>query len=42
MTEQQERRKRWIFQVLDLINLETADFEKRITNWQKRNSRFSR
>ena len=30
MTEEQERRRRWIFQVLDLINLERTDFEKRL------------
>lgn len=30
MTEEQESRKRWIFQVFDLINLERADFEKRL------------
>ncbi len=31
MTEEQERRRRWIFQVLDLINIEREDFDKRLT-----------
>ena len=31
MTEEQERRRRWIFQVLDLINIEREDFNKRLT-----------
>ena len=30
MTEEQEMRQRWIFQVLDLINLEKPDFERRL------------
>ena len=30
MTEEQERRRRWIFQVFDLINFDRADFEKRL------------
>ena len=30
MTEEQERRRRWIFQVFDLINFDRVDFEKRL------------
>ena len=30
MTEEQERRRRWIFQVFDLINFDRDDFEKRL------------
>jgi hypothetical protein len=30
MTNEQRQRIRWIFQVLDLINLERTSFEKRL------------
>lgn len=30
MTKEQERRRRWIFQVFELIHIDRADFEKRL------------